>query len=97
MFCSGSGIGLNASQTLCLIRNPPLIFGDVVPEGATHWHLLLLMHIANIVFSPCVTEGMTVFLKHLIEEHHRLFTVLYPENTLIQKHHFMIHYSECIR
>ena len=98
MFCSGSGIGLNASQTLCLIRNLPLIFGDVVPEGDTHWHLLLLLlHIVNIVFSPCVTEGMTVFLKHLIEEHHRLFTILYPESTLIPKHHFMIHYPECIR
>lgn len=62
MFCTGSGIGLNASQTLCLIRNLPLIFGDVVPEGNRHWHLLLLLlHIVNIVFYPCITEGMTVF------------------------------------
>lgn len=98
MFCTGSGIGLNASQTLCLIRNLPLIFGDLVPEGDRHWHLLLLLlHIVNIVFSPCITEGMTVFLKHLIEEHHRLFTVLHPQNNLIPKHHFMIHYPECIR
>lgn len=98
MVCAGSGIGLNASQTLCLIRNIPLIFGDVVPEGDRHWHLLLLLlHIVNIVFSPCITEGMTVFLKHLVEEHHRLFTDLYPENNLIPKHHFMIHYPECIR
>ncbi|KAK0152196.1 hypothetical protein N1851_006428 [Merluccius polli] len=40
---------------------------------------------------------MTIFLKHLIEEHHRLFTDLYPQNNLIPKHHFMIHYPECIR
>jgi len=80
------------------IRNLPLIFGDVVPEADTHWHLLLLLlHIVNIVFSPCITEGLTVFLKHLIEEHHRLFTDLYPQNNLIPKHHFMIHYPECIR
>ncbi len=98
MFCSGKGIGLNASQTLCLIRNLPLIFGEIVPEGDTNWHLLLLLlHIVNIVFSPCITEGMTVFLKHLIEEHHRLFKNLYPQNNLIPKHHFMIHYAESIR
>ena len=98
MFAAGTGIGLNSSQTLCLIRNLPLIFGDVVPEGDNHWHLLLLLlHIINIVFSHCITEGMTVFLKHLIEEHHRLFKDLYPENNLIPKHPFMIHYPECIR
>ena len=98
MFCIGNSIGLNASQTLCLIRNLPLIFGDVVPEGDRHWHLLIiLLHIINIVFSPCITEGMTVFLQHLIEDHHRLFKDLYPQNNLIPKHHFMIHYAECIR
>lgn len=98
MTCTGSGIGFNASQMLCLVRNLPLIFGDVVPEGDRHWHLLLLLlHIINIVFAPSITEGMTVFLKHLIEEHHRLFTDLYPQNNLIPKHHFMIHYPECIR
>lgn len=98
MFCTGNSIGLNASQTLHLIRNLQLNFGDVVPQGDTHWHLLLLLlHIVNIVFSPCITEGMTVYLKHLIEEHHRLFANLYPQNNLIPKHHFMIHYPECIR
>lgn len=52
LFCSGNSIGLNASQTLCLIWNLPLIFGDVVPEGDRHWHLLILfLHIINIVFS----------------------------------------------
>ena len=81
MFCIGNSIGLNASQTLCLIRNLPFIFGDVVPEGDRHWHLLIiLLHIINIVFSPCITEGMTVFLQHLVEDHHRLFKDLYPQN-----------------
>lgn len=94
----GNSIGLNASQTMCLIKNIPLIFGDVVPEGNRHWNLmLLLLDIINILFSPSITEGMTVYLKHLIAEHHRLFTEVYPQNNLIPKHHFMIHYPECIR
>lgn len=29
---SGNGIGLNASRTMCLIRNIPLMFGDVGPR-----------------------------------------------------------------
>ncbi|XP_039860163.1 uncharacterized protein LOC120716658 [Simochromis diagramma] len=95
---AGHGIGLNASQTLCLITNIPLIFGDLVPEDDLHWHLLLLLlHILNIVFSYSITEGMTVYLKHLIIEHHRLFKELYPSNNLIPKHHFMVHYPRCIR
>ena len=95
LFCSGNSIGLNASQTLCLIRNLPLIFGDVVSEGDGHWHLLIiLLHI--ILFTPCITERMTVFLKQLIEDHHQLFKDLYTQKNLIPEHHFMIHYPECI-
>ena len=95
---AGHGIGLNASQTLCLITNIPLIFGDLVPEDDLHWHLLLLLlNIINIVFSYSITEGMTVYLKHLIIEHHKLFKELYPSKNLLPKHHFMVHYPRCIR
>lgn len=94
----GNGIGLNAIQTFCLIRNVPLIFGDVVPEGNAHWRLLLLLlQIVNLVFSPVITEGMTVCLKHLIIDHHKLFKELYPHQNLIPKQHFLIHYPSAIR
>ncbi|XP_076135690.1 uncharacterized protein LOC143118536 [Alosa pseudoharengus] len=50
---------------------------------------------------PCQSctslEGMTVYLKHLIIEHHQLFKELYPSKNLIPKHHFMVHYPRCIR
>lgn len=95
---SGNNIGLNSIQTLCLVRNIPLLFGDVVPQGNKNWSLLLLLlQIINIIFSPSVTLGMTVLLKHLIKEHHELFKELYPGRNLIPKHHFMIHYPSCIR
>lgn len=94
----GNSIGLNSIQTLCLVRNTPLIFGDLVPPGNPNWNLLLiLLQIINIVFSPVVTYGMTVFLKHLISEHHQLFKSVYPHKKLIPKHHFMVHYPSCIR
>ena len=69
-----------------------------MPEGNKNWLLLLLLlQIINIIFSPSVTLGMTVLLKHLIMEHHDLFKQLYPHRNLIPKHHFMIHYPACIR
>lgn len=40
---------------------------------------------------------MTVFMKHLISEHHQLFKLVYPQKKLIPKHRFMVHYPSCIR
>lgn len=91
-------LGLNARQSWCLLRNMPLLFGDLIETDDKHWHLLLLLlHIVNIVFSPVLSEGMTVYLKHLIFDHHQLFKQLFPEINLLPKHHFMIHYPRCIR
>lgn len=91
-------LGLNAVQSWCLLRNTPLIFGDLVSRDDSYWNLLLLLiQIVNIVFSPVVTHGMTCYLKHLISDHHKLFKSLLPERNLIPKHHHMIHYPSCIR
>lgn len=91
-------LGLNAVQSWCLLRNTPLIFGDLVTPIDQHWGLLLLLlQIINIVFSAMVSQGMCVYLKHLIVEHHRLFKMLYPQKKLLPKHHFLIHYPRCIQ
>lgn len=75
-----------------------LIFGDVVERGNKHWlFLTLLLQIVSIVFSPIITDGMVVFLKHLICDHHNMFKELFPDKRLIPKHHLMIHYPRCIR
>ncbi|KAK2845982.1 hypothetical protein Q7C36_010836 [Tachysurus vachellii] len=72
--------------------------GDFVQRDDKHWYLLLLLlQIVNIIFSPTLTEGMTIYLKHLIIEHHQLFKKLFPEKNLLPKHHIMIHYPQCIR
>lgn len=91
-------LGLKAIQTLCLIRNTPLIFGDVVERGNEHWlFLILLLQIVNIIFSPIITDGMVTYLNHLICDHHNMFKELFPDKRLIPKHHLMIHYPRCIR
>lgn len=91
-------LGLNAIQSWCLLRNLPLIFGDLISPKDQHWYLLLhLLQIVNIVFSPKLTKGITVFLKNLIAEHHRLFKHVFPNKRLLPKHHFIVHYPTCIR
>lgn len=91
-------LGLNAVQSWCLLRNAPLLFGDLVTPTDQHWGLLLLLlQIINIVFSPMLSQGLCVYLKHLIVDHHKLFKMLYPQKKLLPKHHFLIHYPRCIQ
>ncbi|XP_041693785.2 uncharacterized protein LOC121532136 isoform X1 [Coregonus clupeaformis] len=98
LFDGSNDLGLNAIQSWCLLRNMPLLFGDLIQSDDQHWHLLLLLlHIVNIVFSPVLTEGMTIYLKHLIIDHHQLFKQLFPAINLLPKHHFMIHYPRNIK
>lgn len=74
LFGGSNDLGLNAIQSWCLLRNMPLLFGDLVLRDYKHWYLLLLLlQIVNIIFSPVLTEGMTIYLKHLITEHQQLF------------------------
>lgn len=57
-------LGLNAIQSWCLLRNVPLILGDLVTSTEQHWGLLLLLlQIVNIIFSPILTEGLCVYLN----------------------------------
>ncbi|XP_066535471.1 uncharacterized protein [Hoplias malabaricus] len=87
-----------ASQTWCLLRLLPLILGDLIPQGNQYWELLLLLlSCMEFIFSPSLTLEASIFLGHLIQEHHSLFLELYPDRHLKPKHHFMIHYPGAIR
>ncbi|KAL7882947.1 hypothetical protein SRHO_G00006050 [Serrasalmus rhombeus] len=91
-------LGLNAVQSWCLLRNVPLIFGDLVTSTDQHWDLLLLLlQIGNIIFSPMLSQGLCVYLKHLIVEHHKLFKLLFPQKKPLPKHRFLIYYPDCIQ
>lgn len=59
-------LGLNAIQSwpVSLLRNTPLIFGDLVDTDNGYWNLiLLLIQIVNIVFLPVVTQVMIYFFE----------------------------------
>ena len=86
-----------ASQMWCLLLFLPLMIGDLVSRQSSHWKLLLLLReICSIIFAPVVTNGLGVFLKQLVIDHHNMFKTLYPDRRLIPKHHFMIHYGRMI-
>lgn len=42
-----------------------------------------MLHSSLWCFHWCVTEGITAYLKHLIQEHHKLFKDLHPPHNLI--------------
>ena len=82
----------------CLIRHIPLLIGDRVPEDNEHYDLLLLLlDCMDITFSYEVTVDDTLFLMHVIKDHHDLFLKLFPMRHLKPKHHLMTHYPRQIR
>lgn len=73
------------------------MIGDLIPFDNGYWNLLLLLlQCMEFIFSPSITLGATIFLAHIIHEHHSLFLELYPHLHLRPKHHFMLHYSRAI-
>lgn len=90
--------GQSAAQMLALLRNIPLIIGDLVPEDDTHWELLLiLLQCMNFILSPGVTFQDRVVLKNLLKDHHKPFLTLFPQRQLKPKHHFMLHSPDSMR
>lgn len=69
----------------------------MVEEDDEHWELtLLLLSCMDIIFSSAVTKGDTVYLSHLINDHHSLYIELFPDISLKPKHHFITHYQSAI-
>ena len=91
--------GQTTSQMWCFIRYFPLMICDKVPENNEYMELLLLLLLdcMDFIFCPEVTVEETLFLKHLIKEHHDYFLELYPGRHLKPKHHFMTHYPRQMR
>ncbi|KAJ8029948.1 hypothetical protein HOLleu_29486 [Holothuria leucospilota] len=90
--------GQNSAQMWCLIRHIPLMMGDLVPEDDEHWELLLLLaQCMDIIFSPVISVGDTIYLQELIRDHHSHFLTLFPGRHLKPKHHHLTHYPRLIR
>ena len=77
----------------------PLLIADklvLLDSGNLHVYLLS-RKIADTVSSPTVALSELPYPSDLIEEHHSLFRMCYPDKKLIHKHHRMIRYPRLIR
>jgi hypothetical protein len=73
-----NSIKMSASEMWCFLRNLPLLIGSLIPREQEHWKLLLiLLDITDIVVAPVITENLSSFLSHLVEEHHLYFKHLF--------------------
>lgn len=57
-----------------------------------YWKAFLYCSICQIVISPRINSDTIEYLRQLIEEKLILFTELYPNENIIPKQHYMIHY-----
>lgn len=91
-------LGQKAVQMWCFTRMLPLLIGDKIPHDNEHYELLLLLlRCMDVIFAPSVYNEQTVYLKHLIHDHHCQFKLKFPDQNMINKHHHMVHYPTCIR
>ncbi len=87
----------SASQMITLAVELPFLIGDKVPENDERWKaFLLLLRICQIIISPSISPDTVEYLRQLIEEKLICFSQLYPNETIIPKQHYMIHYPSQI-
>ena len=87
----------SASQMMTLCQHLPLLIGDKVPQDDVHWtSFLLLLKICNIANSPTLSHDTIAYFRILIEEKLHVFKEVYPNENLLPKHHYMIHYPSQI-
>ena len=89
--CENSSIE-NPLQMWLLGRILPVLVGDRVPDDDERWHnFLVLMEIVDHLFCPQVTEDQAAYVPALISDHHQDLCELYPDHSIIQKMHLMVH------
>ena len=92
-----SKIKQSASQMMSLCREFALIIGDKIPENEPHWHIfLILLRICSIAIAPSCTHDLVAYLRICVEEYLLMFHQLYPNETVIPKQHYMLHYASQI-
>lgn len=97
-FATRKSMGGNAHKNWTLLGLLPLIVGSKIPEGDPAWEVLLVFrNIVELVVNQVHTEETICFLDSKISEHKHRFLMVFPEQRIIPKHHFLEHYPELIR
>ena len=89
---SSHQIYLSASQMWMLGRYLPVMIGRHIPSDDDHWRCYnLLLIIMQYLFAPKLQEDDLALLQEKLQQHHILFTTLYPLHSVIPKMHFLLH------
>ena len=68
-----------------------------MPEDDSNWlNYCQMLNIVDLLMAPEITEDEVGELTVLIQEHHTEFVQLYSSDSVIPKHHFMIHMPHLI-
>lgn len=87
----------NATQLYCLMVHLPFIFFDIKEKLMPFWEPVeSLFKCMQIIYSPVITEREIKLLEKHIQQHLKAVIEIF-KCTLIPKHHFLLHYPECIR
>ncbi len=90
----GDKIQQNAGRTWCLLRMLPLMIGEWIPENNVyHQFLCDLVDIVEMAFSFSLSTPLISLLQTKIQDHLQEFLVLFPNKSLLPKHHFLLHYG----
>ncbi|XP_019860559.1 PREDICTED: uncharacterized protein LOC109588897 [Amphimedon queenslandica] len=95
---SDKSLRQSATEMWCLGRYFPLLIGDLVSEDDEHWsNMLTLCEIVDNIFGPKCSSKSLDHLDHLIRLFLTQFKTLYPDQSIIPKMHYLIHYPSCMR
>ena len=73
-------------------RYLPVMIGSDIPSDDDHWRCYsLLLSIIQYLFAPSLFEDDLALLQEKLQQHHILFTTLYPSQSVIPKMHFILH------
>lgn len=95
---SGGGkLKTTSADMWCLMRNLPIILGELIPVNDDFWLLfLLLRRIMDIVFAKKLPKNFSETLQTLVKEHNQLYLDI-TGDTLKPKMHNMIHYHSIMK
>lgn len=85
----------NASQNWAFLRFLPLSISSKVEASDSVWLLVLkLREIVEFSVSPKLSFGQVMYMKTIIDEYLEDRKILFPNDNLKPKHHFIHHYPE---
>ena len=90
-------LNLIAAQMWLLGGILPFLIGSFVPHTDECWqNYLQMLEIVDMLLTPEINEDEVSYLHILIRQHHETFVEVYPNASVIPKHHFMVHMPHLI-